>query len=102
MGQPELHSRLTNLLGPDSVTAYNQPPSSVAMQYPCILYVRDDLDVKKANNRNYSSKWRWQLIVMDYDPESVLIDAVKELEYCTFVRHYEVDGLHHDVFQLFF
>ena len=101
MGQRlELQALLTDILGSDHV--YFQPPPSVKMVYPCIVYRRDYVDVKHADGLPYSRKKRYQVTVIDRDPDSVIPDKIAELPSCTFDRFYTADNLNHDVFKLFF
>lgn len=101
MGQRlDLQATLRELLGSDNV--YFQPPSNVAMEYPCIIYKRDQADMKSANNGLYAHATRYQIMVVDRDPDSEIPDKVAELPYCIFDRFYTADGLNHDVFKIFY
>lgn len=101
MGQrSDLHDILKELLGSDEV--YFQPPPTVSMAYPCIVYKRDYQDVKYADDGVYFKKKRYQVTVIDKDPDSIIPDKVSELPLCAFDRFYTADNLNHDVFKLFF
>ncbi len=52
----ELHAKLVDFLGSGHV--YFQPPESVRLTYPCIIYNLDDFDVKRADNELYLGKDR--------------------------------------------
>lgn len=80
---------------------YFQPPASVQMTYPCIVYKRDAEEVKAADNAVYNERTRYLLTVMDYDPDG-LRALVKTIPGCRFVRHYSADNLNHDIFSLTF
>jgi len=96
----ELQALLVSLLGTSNV--YFQPPSNVSMIYPCIIYKRDSDDVEHADNKRYAHKKRYQVTVVDRDPDSDLPDKVGELPLCSFDRFYVADDLNHDVYNLFF
>lgn len=81
---------------------YHQAPPQNLMQYPCILYFRDDEDVEHADNLQYRWRQRYQVTVIDQDPDSPLRAQVRSLPFCSFDRHYKADQLNHDVYQLFF
>lgn len=81
---------------------YFQPPSNVRLEYPCIVYKRDDANTQHADNRPYKSATRYQLTIIDPDPDSDIPGLVAELPYCTFNRFYTADNLNHDVYNLFF
>jgi hypothetical protein len=85
-----------------TANVYFQPPTNLQIKYPCILYERDAEDVKHANNRTYNRKKRYLVTVIDRDPDSAIPDKVGDLELCRFSRHFIVDGLHHDVYNLYY
>lgn len=96
----ELQALLIELLGSGNV--YFQPPSNVQMQYPCIVYNRDSTSTDFANNHPYRNKKRYQVTVIDRDPDSDVPDKVEALPLCSFNRSFTADNLNHDVFNLFF
>lgn len=93
---------LQTLLESITENVYFQPPSSIEMQYPCIRYQRDDSRTEYADNRPYAHTKRYQVTVIDRNPDSELPDKVEELSLCTFDRYFAADSLNHYVFNLFF
>lgn len=81
---------------------YFQPPVNIQMQYPCIVYRRDDSRSEYADNRPYARTKRYQITVIDRNPDSDLSDKVEELPFCSFDRYFPADNLNHYVFNLFF
>lgn len=98
--RPNLHTQLVNLLGSRNV--YFQPPPSVQMRYPAIVYSRSDIDTKYANNAVYLNDVAYQIIVIDSDPDSEIVMKVANLPKCRFNRHYVSDNLNHDVFTIYY
>ena len=96
----ELHELLCEILGSEHV--YFQPPESIRMQYPAIVYSRDDIENEPANNKPYIQSTEYNEIVIDADPDSEIVDRVSNLPMCTFDRHYAADNLNHDSFTLYF
>lgn len=96
----ELHDLLKAI--PGVADAYFQPPSSDKMVYPCIRYERSDIDTAFADNNPYRHAKRYQLTVIDSDPDSLIPDEVAKLPECTFDRHYTADNLNHDIFNLYY
>lgn len=94
--------QLQSLLEGLTAHVYFQPPSNVEMQFPCILYTRDDSYSEFAGNRPYIHAKRYQVTVVDRNPDSPLPDQVEELPYCRFARFFAADELNHWVFNLFF
>lgn len=101
MGQrSDLHEILKDLLGSNAV--YFQPPESIKMTYPCIKYERDKIDPKFADDKPYSLETRYQVIVIDRDPDSLIPAKVAALPKCSHQRFYVANQLNHDVFNIFF
>lgn len=96
----ELHKILCEILGSRNV--YYQPPESVKMEYPAIVYSRDGIDNTFAENSVYKQDHQYQIIVIDKDPDSEIVAAVSKMPMCRFVRHYEADNLNHDVFGIYY
>lgn len=95
-----LHEVLCDALGSRNV--YFQPPASVKMNYPAIVYGLEDIRNTYANDGVYLSHRSYSVIVIDKDPDSPIVGRVAALPTCRFNRHYEKDNLNHDVFTLFF
>jgi len=96
----ELQAILTEILETDQV--YFQPPPTVQMEYPCIVYRRDYELTRFADDRPYSRKKRYQVTVIDRQPDSDIPDKIAELPLCVYDRFYTAENLNHDVFKLFF
>lgn len=96
----DLQAVLVELLGSSNV--YFQPPPSIRMQYPCIVYSRDQRDIKYADNKPYKYKTRYQVTVIDINPDSEIHHKVGELPMSSYDRFFTADNLNHDVYNLFF
>lgn len=96
----DLQALLENLLG--STEVYFQPPASVFMSYPAIVYSRYDIVNTHADNRVYAQHTAYQVTVIDENPDSEIVKKVAMLPMCSFDRHYTADNLNHDVFTLYF
>lgn len=96
----ELQAVLTSLLGSEYV--YFQPPPDIQLQYPCIVYNRDNEDVGFADNKPYSRMKRYSVTVIDRNPDSAIPDKIGALPLCTYNRFFTADNLNHDVYTLFF
>ena len=103
----QLQTILETILGTqnepeDKKRVYYQPPSNTKMQYPCIVYQRQSGDTQFADNRPYIITKRYQVTVIDRNPDSTIPDQVAELQMCTFDRDYTADNLNHFVYNLYF
>jgi hypothetical protein len=96
----ELQTLLEEILGSRNV--YFQPPESVKMKYPAIVYGLEDIKNTFANDRVYLSKRKYLITVIDEDPDSEIVEKISQLPTCRFNRHFESDNLNHDVFILEF
>lgn len=96
----ELQILLEEILGSKEV--YYQPPPTIQMHYPAIVYNRSDIYSSKADNGKYLRHNVYNVTLMDRDPDSVIVDRLFALEHCRFSRHYVVDNLNHDIFTLYF
>ena len=75
---------------------YFQPPATIKMSYPCIIYKFDDIDTTFADNKKYV------VMVVTRDPDSDLPMKIAQLPMCTMNRAYPSDNLYHYVFDLYF
>jgi predicted component of viral defense system (DUF524 family) len=96
----ELQTKLEELLGSRNV--YFQPPESVKLNYPAIVYSRSDIENTFANNGVYRQSLVYQVTLIDKNPDSDLVAKVSRLPMCRFDRHFKADNLNHDVFTLYF
>ena len=96
----DLQSKLEELLGNRNV--YYQPPASIKMTYPAIVYSKSNLDIKRADNQMYNLKTCYELTVIDKKPDNPIIEQLLTLPYCSFNRHYVSDNLNHDVLTLYY
>lgn len=97
----KLHEELCELLGSKNV--YFQPPASIKMSYPCIVYSLSGKNIKRANNKAYTIINEYDVITIEYDPDSVLSDKlITHFEMCSFDREYAVDNLNHKSHKLYY
>lgn len=96
----ELQDILEETIGSEYV--YFQPPATIQMTYPCIVYSRDSGDTNFAANKPYIHSIQYQVIVIGKDPDSVILEKMAMLPTCVFVRHYTADNLNHDVYNLYY
>ena len=96
----ELHALLVTLLGSENV--YFQPPPDLQMVYPCIVYERDYVLTEHPDDGPYKHRKRYQVTVIDRDPDSSIPDKILGLPLCTYDRFFTADKLNHDTYKLFF
>jgi hypothetical protein len=96
----DLQTLLVDLLG--STNVYFQPPPSMQIEYPCIVYHRDSARTQFADNGPYKNRKRYQVTIIDANPDSGIPDRVAALPLCSFDRFFTADSLNHDIYNLFF
>lgn len=96
----DLQTKLETLLGSQNV--YYQPPASVRMNYPAIVYSRSNIENWHADDGVYMQAYFYEVIVIDEDPDSEVVENISKLSGCRFDRHYTSDNLNHDVFTLYY
>lgn len=96
----DLQALLEDLLGSRNV--YYQPPESVKMKYPAIVYSLEDIENSFANDGVYFFWKKYSVIVVDKDPDSQIVTKVALLPTCRFIRHYKHENLNHYAFELFY
>lgn len=97
----QLQQELVSLLGSENV--YFQPPASVLLKYPCIVYDLSSTNVARADNKNYikTNEYIVRHIFKNLSNEkkNLILDHFKMINHNT---RFVSDGLYHDVFTLFY
>ena len=96
----ELQTLLENTLGSRNV--YFQPPESIKLKYPCIIYTRNAGTTRYADDLPYVIRTQYQITVLDYNPDSEIPGKVAKLQLCRFNRAYTANNLNHDVFSIYY
>lgn len=96
----KLQALLVGILG--SKFVYHVEPSNTQMEYPCIRYKLDDAEVIHADDAPYHRRKRWQVTVIDPDPDSDIPDRVAAQPLTRMDRVYVAANLNHSVFTMFF
>ena len=101
--QTELELLMGAVAGPEFIqNVYFQPPPSVKLKYPCIVYEVDYRMNAFADNLPYRNTKRYQLTVIDRNPDSKIPDGVARLPLNTYVRFFAAGDLNHHIFVLYY
>lgn len=103
----DIQTFLENFMGNKRIlegyqNVYLDPPESINMNYPCIVYKLSDIDVTYADNKSYRKFNRYQLIYITEDPDDPNIYKIMDFEMCSFDRSYNSDNLHHFSYDIFY
>lgn len=91
MNQQTLHSRLTAIV----TRAYFQPPASIKMDYPCVVYRLADTWDLNADNTNYLRMLRYDVVYITKSPADDNVLSLLNLEHTNLNSTYEKDNLYH-------
>lgn len=95
----ELQSKLEELL--DSKHVYFQPPESIRLEYPAIVYSRQSINNRFADDIVYNQNYIYQITIIDYDPDSKIANELSLWQKCRHDRQFASDNLNHYVFTLY-
>ena len=79
---------------------YFQPPESIKLKYPAIVYQLLTINNSHADNLVYAQKNAYQITVIDHDPDSVISKRVSKLPTCRMIRAFSSDRLNHFIYAL--
>ena len=97
----ELHEEFCNILG--TRNAYFQPPASIKLNYPCIVYSISSVNKQNANDKMYKSMNEYKVVVIDSDPDSEIPNKIiVHFPMCRFDRAYTSDNLNHSALSLYY
>lgn len=96
----QLHNILVSIIGAGRV--YFQPPEGTRIQYPCLIYSRSTVSSDFADNGRYGSRMRYEVTLISQKPETGYFNSILNLPFCSHNRHFVVDRLYHDVFNIYF
>lgn len=95
----KLHNMLVNVLGSNNV--YFQPPESMRLNYPCIVYNISNGDTIYASNLPYKFSICYQVTFISRDPDDEVRRKIAMLPMCRYDRQYRSEDLNHDVFKIY-
>lgn len=96
-----LHEELTEELGIEY--CYFQPPESIKIHYPCVIYKMDTGDTQFADDKPFLFRRRYELIIVSKDPDEELVDTIAyHFPMSRFGRFYTKDNLNYWTFQIYY
>ena len=95
----ELQAMLEELLGSRNV--YFQPPESLKINYPCIVYSTNRVGNGFGNNDIYKQDFGYQLVLIDPNPDSEIFKKMCSLPKLRFRNFYISENINHFVFETY-
>lgn len=96
----DLQTFLESLLGSRNV--YFQPPASIRMKYPAIVYSISDIEDKPADDLKYVQHTAYKITVIDEDPDSEVSKSISKLPLSSFDTFFTMENLNHFVYTLYY
>lgn len=93
----DLHNALKSIIN----NVYYQPPASVKITYPCVIYSRKQINARNANDAKYKVDVAYKVTLVDKNPDSAYLMPILKLPKCSHSTHYTSDNLHHDEFTIY-
>lgn len=96
----ELQALLETVLGSSNV--YFQPPESIKVRYPAIVYSLRNYNEIPADDKTYLRKRYYRVQFISRNPDNDIAEKLLDLEYCVSAGRFVVDSLYHDNFDLYY
>lgn len=94
----QLHEKLLQICP----NCYFQPPTTIKMTYPCIVYNRSNIESTFANNEKYQNDTQYMLTVIDRNPDSTIpTEVLNSFTMSEFNNGFVQDNLNHSVLVLY-
>lgn len=90
---------LHGILGSGEV--YYEPPETVKMSYPAIVYSRSNFDGKNADNIRYMAFDKYEVTYIHKQPEDDVLERLLAFGSFFHNRSFTSDDLYHDVFTIY-
>jgi hypothetical protein len=96
----DLQAKFEEILGSRNV--YFQPPASLSMRYPAIVYSFKEVRARSANNSaTYIMSPGYECILIVTEPDVEYLQQILQIPYCRFDRYYRANNLHHYTFTIY-
>lgn len=97
----DLSDILHKIQGNDHI--YYQPPESIKIEIPGIIYSKSDIDVIRADNRMYINHDKYTLICLSLTSDNPVVKLlIERLPMCSYDRSYTKNNVYHDVLTVYF
>lgn len=97
----QLQQELETLL--NSRNVYFQPPETMKLKYPCVVYFKSNVSPRYANDKIYNKTQGYTLTVVDSDPDSEIpYDILNHFKYCRIDSYYRSENLNHTKLTLYY
>lgn len=85
----------------NKAVVFFQPPATIKLTYPCIIYKLSNMPTKWANNLPYHWDRCYEMTFITEDPQDPMVEKLIALRETAFDRYFSADNLHHFVFKIY-
>ena len=97
----DLHAELEGILG--SKYVYFQPPESVKMHYPAIVYELQRINTRHADDKIYRMNDGYSVTYITDDPDNQIRNKIlRHFQHIRFDRAFRSDNLYHYTYTLYY
>ena len=96
----ELHELFCSIIPYRQV--YYNPPESMKICYPCIIYSKDSIEKIPADDTGYLNHSVYSVTVIDIVPDSPIVDSLLELPFTSFSSSFVSENLYHTNLRLYY
>lgn len=96
----ELHNELIKILGTKNV--YFQPPESLKLNYPAIVYSVSDIKNTYAGDDVYNQSRYYKVTVLDFNSDSRISDKISKIPNSRFNTYFASDKINHYVYMIYY
>lgn len=93
---------LNDLLESICPNVYFQPPETVKMHYPCIVYGRTKIDPQYADNNPYLLHVCYSMRYITKDPDDPVIFQLASLPKCRHTNQIRKDNLYQEAYTIYY
>lgn len=79
-----------------------QPPESIKLSYPCIVYRLSSIDYDHGDNLVYNATNKYIVTVIDRNPDTEIPYRIKKIPMCSPGSFFVSDNLNHYPFTIYF
>lgn len=96
----DLHKELCAILGSNNV--YYQPPETMKIKYPAIVYSKSALGTIYADNSPYQHNTPYQVTFITREADSEVTTKLADMKMSRQNSRFTADNLYHDVFTIYY
>lgn len=96
----ELSDFLRSVLDDYKDNVYFQPPESLKLKFPCIIYELGSYSPVKADNKAYHINESYSVTLVTRNPDTEIGKRILSIETAKFDRYFVSDNLYHYVFTI--